>query len=174
EERARWRGVEVEERLRGADREPGELDERPVRVEARATRVRAVVVHTNLEIAAQSPVFGLLPAVEPRICAGAHDPVAALGPVPEAGAIGLGVAGADLAALERPVRAVCTEVIEVFPTNISANLEADIGARDVVEPVAIKAADLHVLHRRCLDWHVGGLRPSDRNKSRRRPEEKTF
>jgi hypothetical protein len=22
------------------------------------------------------------------------------------------------------------------------------------------------LHRRCLDWHVGGLRPSDRNKSR--------
>src|SRR5262249_24595680 len=75
---------------------------------------------------------------------------------------------------KRPVRAARTVVIEIFTTNISADLEADIGARDVVEAVAVKAADLHVLHRRCLDRQVGGLRPSDRNQSRGRPEEKTF
>src|SRR5262249_37427322 len=65
-------------------------------------------------------------------------------------------------------------IIEIFTANISADLEADIGARDVVEAVPVEGADLYVLHRRCLDRHVGGLRPSDRNKSRGRPEEKTF
>src|SRR5262249_56055866 len=70
EERARRRGVEVEERLRGADREPGELDEGPVRVEARARDRGVVVVHADLQVAAQGPVLGLLAAVEPRIGAG--------------------------------------------------------------------------------------------------------
>src|SRR5262249_15928055 len=64
--------------------------------------------------------------------------------------------------------------IEAFPTDISADLQADIGAGDVVEAVAVKIADLHVLHRRCLDRQLGALRPSDRNESRGRPEEKTF
>src|SRR6516225_3561563 len=40
EERARGRRIEVVERLRGADREPGELDERTVRVEAGGRSVR--------------------------------------------------------------------------------------------------------------------------------------
>src|SRR5262249_59839362 len=67
EERARRRGVEVVERLRGADREPGELDERPVRVEARARDRGVVVVHTDLQVAAQGAVLCLLPPLEPRI-----------------------------------------------------------------------------------------------------------
>src|SRR4029450_9171545 len=72
------------------------------------------------------------------------------------------------------VRAARSVVIEILAAHISADLEADVGAWDVVEALAVKRADLHVLHRRCLDRHVGGLRPSDRNKSRGRPEEKTF
>src|SRR6516165_11300462 len=163
EERARRRRIEVEERLRRADRESGELDERPVRVEARARDRWAVVVHADLQIAAQGPVLGLLAAVEPGIGAGPHQEVAPVEPVLLAGNAGKHQVGAARAG-----------VIEVLTTNVSADLEADIGARDVVEPVAIKAADLHVLHRRCLDWYVGGLRPSDRNESRGRPEEKTF
>src|SRR6516225_10415398 len=145
EERARRRRIEVEERLRRADREPGELDERAVGVEARARSQRGVVVHTELQVAAQGPVLGLLPAVEPRIGAGPHQEVGTVDPVLVAGA------GASATGLEWPVRAACTVVIEIFTTNISADLEADIGARDVVEAVAVKAADLHVLHRRCLD-----------------------
>src|SRR6516225_8283273 len=94
EERARGRLIEVVERLHRADREPGELDERTVRVEAGGRSVRAVVVHTDLEVAAKGPVLGLLAAVEPRIGAGAHDEVATVGPVPEAGAIACRVARA--------------------------------------------------------------------------------
>src|SRR5262249_28091622 len=108
EERARRRRIEVEERLRGADREPGELDEGPVRVEARARDVGTVVVHANLQVAPQGPVLGLLPAVEPRIGAGPHQEVCTVDPVLVAGA------GASATGLERPVRAVCTVVIEIF------------------------------------------------------------
>src|SRR2546430_17122640 len=70
EEGARGRRVEVEERLRGADREPGELDECAVRVEGRGRICGTVVVHPDLEVAAKGPVLGLLTAVEPRISAG--------------------------------------------------------------------------------------------------------
>src|SRR5262249_40287072 len=127
EERARRRRIEVEERLRGADREPGELDEGPVRVEGRARDRGAVVVDTDLQVAAQGSVLGLLPAVDPRIGAGPHQEVGAVDPVLLAGDAG-----------KRPVGAARTVVIEIFTTNISADLEADIGARDVVEAVAVK------------------------------------
>ena len=117
--------------------------------------MRAIVVYADLEIAAQGPVLGLLPAVEPGIGAGPHQEVVPVEPILHAGS-----------ARHWAVRAARAVIIEIFTTNISADLEADIGARDVVEAVAVKAADLHVLHRRCLDRHVGGLRPSDRNQSR--------
>src|SRR5262249_16132315 len=109
------------------------------------------------------PALGLLPAVEPRIGAGPHQEVGAVEPVLHAGG-----------ASKPQVGAARADVIEILTSNVSADLEADIGARDVVEAVAVKVADLHVLHRRCLDWHVGGLRPSDRNESRGRPDDKTF
>src|SRR5262249_62408903 len=162
-ERARGRLIEVEERLRGADREPGELNEGPVRAEARTRGRGVVVVHADLQVAAQGPVLLLLPAVEPSIGAGPQQEVVAVEPVLLAGDAG-----------KRPVCAARPVVIEIFTTNISADLEADIGARNVVEAVAVKAADLHVVHRRCLDRQLGALRPSDRNQSRDRPEEKTF
>src|SRR5262249_22801873 len=76
--------------------------------------------------------------------------------------------------LEWAVGLARTGVPRIFTAHISADFEADIGARDVVEAIAVKAADFHVLHRRCLDRHVGGLRPSDRNQSPGRSEEKTF
>src|SRR5262245_63018178 len=122
EERARRRRIEVVERLRGADREPGELDEGPVRVETRARDRGIVVVDTDLQVAAQGAVLGLLAAVEPRIGAGPHQEVVSVEPVLLAGDAG-----------KRPVRAARTVVIEIFTTNVSADLEADIGARDVVE-----------------------------------------
>src|SRR5262249_17245888 len=105
----------------------------------------------------------LLAAVEPGIGAGPHQEVVPVEPVLLAGSAGKGA-----------VRAARTVVIKILPTNISPDLEADIGAGDVVEAVAGKRADLHVLLRRRLGRHVGGVRPSDRNKSRGRPEEKTF
>src|SRR5262249_42263276 len=163
-ERARGRLIEVVERLRRADREPGELNEHPVRAEVRGGALRAVVVHTDLQIATQGAVLGLLAAIEPRIGAGPQGEVLPVLPV----------FGADRDTGERPVRHARTVVISVFPTNISADLEADIGARDVVEAVAVKAADLHVLHRRRLDRQFGGLSATDRNQSRGRPEENAF
>src|SRR5262249_4453002 len=119
---------------------------------------RTVVVDPDLQIAAQGAVLGLLPAVEPGIGAGPHGEVLPVKAVLHAGAVG--------ATLERSVRHARTVVISVLPTKLTADLAADNGAGDVVEAVAVKAADLHVLHRRCLDRHVGGLRPSDRNESR--------
>src|SRR5262249_17966281 len=144
--------------------EPGELNEHPVRAEVRGGALRAVVVHTDLQIATQGAVLGLLAAIEPRIGAGPQGEVLPVLPV----------FGADRDTGERPVRHARTVVISVFPTNISADLEADIGARDVVEAVAVKAADLHVLHRRRLDRQFGGLSATDRNQSRGRPEENAF
>src|SRR5262249_35103838 len=107
--RTRGRLIEVEERLRGADREPGDLDEDPVRAEARARDRRAIVVHADLQVTAQGPVLGLLPAVEPGIGAGPHQEVVPVEPVLLAGDAG-----------KRPVRAARTVVIEIFTTNISA------------------------------------------------------
>ena len=65
-------------------------------------------------------------------------------------------------------------VILGLNAQIPAELEAGVGAGDVVEGVPVQAADLHVLHRLRLDRHVGGLRPSYRDQTRGGTEEKTF
>ena len=59
-------------------------------------------------------------------------------------------------------------------THIPAELQAGVGAGDVIEAVTVERADLHVLYRLCLHRHVGGLRPSDRDEPRGGTEEKTF
>src|SRR5204863_722857 len=59
-------------------------------------------------------------------------------------------------------------------TQIPAELQAGVGARNVVEAVAIQAADLYELHRLCLYRHIRSLRPSHRNEPRGGTEEKTF
>jgi hypothetical protein len=51
---------------------------------------------------------------------------------------------------------------------------AGVGAWNVVEAVAVKAADLHVLHRLGLHRHVGGLRRSGPDQSCDGTEKKTF
>src|SRR5262249_18177261 len=111
EERARRRRIEVVERLCGADRKPSELDERPVRVEARRWYVGRVVVHTDLQVAAKGPVLGLLPAVEPGIGAGPHQEVVPVKPILHAGS-----------ASHWAVRAARAVVIEIFTAHISADL----------------------------------------------------
>src|SRR5262249_23511847 len=119
--------IEVVERRRSTDRDPGELNERPVRVEADGSSVGAVVVHTDLEIAAKDPVFGLLPAVEPRIGAGPHVEVSTVGSVLVAGAAGASNRegnGAGGARLEWPV----CEIIGGLTSDISARTEAHTGA----------------------------------------------
>jgi len=45
-------------------------------------------------------------------------------------------------------------------------IQAGIRARDIIEPRAVEAADLHVLDRFGLNGKIGGLRPSDRNETR--------
>ncbi len=81
EERARRRRIEVVERLRGADREPSELDEGPVGAKVGVRGAGTVVVHTDLQVAAKGPVLGLLAAVEPGIGAGPHQEVLPVEPV---------------------------------------------------------------------------------------------
>src|SRR5262249_22154 len=113
--RARRRRIEVEERLRGTDGEPGELDEGPVRVEVRAGHLRAVVVQAQLEVGPQGAVLGLLTAVEPGVSAGAHVPVFAVKPVV--------IALLSRATLEWAVGLAGTGVPRIFTSHISADLE---------------------------------------------------
>src|SRR5262249_8428023 len=73
--------------------------------------------------------------------------------------------------IRRGTRAV-TPVVLV--TNIPADLQADVGARDVIETSPIQAADLHVFHGLGLEGKCGGPRPSICAHSRRTTEEKAF
>jgi hypothetical protein len=153
-------GDQVEERLRPAHREARELDERavPERVEGGATAGgrRRGVLRTEADVGAQRAVFGLLAHVPGDRAADAVVDVVGVDAV-EAGdakhAAGV-VAGHDAAA---------ARVVLGLDSQIAAHLQAGIGARDVVEAVPVKGADLHILHRRCLHRHVGGLRPSNRD-----------
>src|SRR5207244_12544371 len=62
----------------------------------------------------------------------------------------------------------------IVGSDIAADLETDVSARNVVETLAVQRADLHVLDRLGLDGKIGSLRPRNRDKSRRGAEEKTF
>ena len=62
----------------------------------------------------------------------------------------------------------------VFGTDPAANLDAHVGARDVIESHTVQAANLHVLDRFGLNGKIGCLRPSYRNEPRCRAKEKTF
>ncbi len=165
--RGRRRRVEVVERLRRTEGEARELDERAVGGEVGRCRLRAVVVHAHLQVRAQRAVLGLLAAVEPGVGAGAHRPVLAVD----------AIAVAATAGLERAVglaRGAVRNAGLELRAHISADLQADVGARDVVEAVPVERADLHVLHRLCLHRQIGSLRPSNRDEPRGGTEEKTF
>src|SRR5262249_49775309 len=80
------------------------------------------------------------------------------------------------AVVEAGNHAAVARVILGLHAHITAQLEAGIRARNVVEAVPVQAADLHVLDRRDfpLYGHFGSLCPSDRNESRGSTEKKTF
>src|SRR4029079_9437374 len=59
-------------------------------------------------------------------------------------------------------------------TDIAADLHADIGARDVVEPHAVQGTDLHVFDRLGLYGEIGGLCSRESNGASRGNQEKTF
>ena len=128
---------------------------------------RRGVLRAEADVGAQRAVFGLLAHVpRDRPADAVVDVVGQVAGEPPLWRHAAGaVADGDTAA---------ARVVLGLDTHIAAHLQAGVGARNVVEPIPVQAADLHVLHRRCLHRHVGGLRPSDRDKSRRRPEEKTF
>jgi hypothetical protein len=71
-------------------------------------------------------------------------------------------------------RATAGDVVSVVRTDIAREADTGVGARDVIEPVAIERADLHVLDRLGLDGEIGSLRPDHCDQTRRRAEEKTF
>ena len=133
--------------------------------------VRRVPGAADQEVGAQHPVVGLLAGID------RDQRTATYGEVIGAGAGAVQVERAaivvDVAPEERRRGGVLpVEAVELRPY-ISAELEADIGAGDVVEAVPVQVTDLHVLHRR-LHRHVGSLRPSNSNEARYGTEEKTF
>src|SRR5215467_1503152 len=58
--------------------------------------------------------------------------------------------------------------------DVTADLETDLSARNIVESFAVQRADLHVFDRLGLDGKIGSLRPRHCDKSCRGAEEKTF
>src|SRR5206468_12205436 len=66
------------------------------------------------------------------------------------------------------------DVPAVVGLDIAADLQTDVSTRNVVETLAVKRADLHVLDRLGLDGKIGSLRPRNCDKSSRGAEEKTF
>jgi hypothetical protein len=62
----------------------------------------------------------------------------------------------------------------IFGTDPAADLDAHIGAGDVIEPDPIQAANLHVLDRLGLYGKISCLRPSYGNETRCRAKEKAF
>ena len=66
------------------------------------------------------------------------------------------------------------DAIAVVGPDIAREPDTGVGTGDVVEPVSIERADLHVLDRLGLDGKIGGLRPGNSDHTGRRTEEKTF
>ena len=66
------------------------------------------------------------------------------------------------------------DVVAVVGPDIAREPDTGVGTGDVVEPVSIERADLHVLDRLGLDGKIGGLRPGNRDHTGRGTEEKTF
>ena len=61
----------------------------------------------------------------------------------------------------------------VLAADITAELHADVGAWNVVEPCAVKAADLHVFDRSGLNRKISGLSSRHRHETCCRAAEKT-
>jgi hypothetical protein len=163
-------GDQVEERLRPAHREARELDERavPERVEGRAAAGirRRGVLGPEPDVGPQRAVLGLLTDVpRDRTADAVVEVVGQVAGEARLSGLGRGVTDRD---------ATGAHVVLGLDAQIPTHLQAGIGARDVVEAIAVQAADLHILHRRGLHRHVGGLCPGNRDEARGGPEKKTL
>ncbi len=125
------------------------------------------VLDAEADVGAQRAVFGLLADV-PRGHP-ANTVVDVVGQV--AGEATLAKLAAGAVADDDTAAA---HVVLGLNTQIPAQLQAGVGAGNVVEPIPVQAADLHIIYRRCLHRHVGGLRPSDRDETRGGTEQKSF
>jgi hypothetical protein len=113
-------------------------------------------LHADAEVGPQRAVLGLVAHIERQRRTDAVIDVVGVDPV---------VARLrDLA--QRAVVDATASVGLGLNTNIAAQLQAGVGARDVVEAVSVERADLHELNWLCLHRHVSCLRPSDRNQPR--------
>src|SRR5262249_13208646 len=69
---------------------------------------------------------------------------------------------------------VAGAVPTVVGLHVAADLETDVGARDVVEALAVERADSHVFDRLGLHRKIGSLGSGNRPKSCRGAEKKPF
>jgi len=161
--RRRRVAIEVEERLRTAKREARPLDKGAVRAEVvRGRNVAAVLVfrHAEGDIAAHRAVFGLVTRIRRDVAASTEVAV-------------IGKTVVDIVIRPTPGE-VAVLAPAIFGTDPAADLDAHIGAGDVVKPDPIQAANLHVLDRLGLYGKISCLRPSYGNETRCRAKEKAF
>ena len=153
------RAGHVGERLGVAEREARPLDEGAGRVDRDRALVLVVDVHRH--VGAQRAIGGLRAAVEVEVRA-----------MPRRVRAHRAILRARSTRVVRRARA--GDVPAVVGSDIAADLEADVAARDVVEALAVEGADLHVFDRLGLDGKIGCLRPRNCDESCRGAEEKTF
>src|SRR5262245_65609961 len=88
--------------------------------------------------------------------------------------LGVGTGLTTAGAVQHTTRDSAARIERHLVADITADLHADIGAGDVVEPSPIQGANLHVLDRLGLYGKIGSLCPRHRDETRRRCEESTF
>jgi hypothetical protein len=109
---------------------------------ARSQNGLKVVLRAEADVGAQRAVFGLLADVK------RHQRPDAVVDI-----VGDVARKSRLAVLDRVGTgrdAAVARVVLGLDAEIAAQLQASVGAGNVIEAVAVEAADLHVLHRRCL------------------------
>ena len=145
--------VIVVERLREASGYPGPLHEGAVGAVDQIGHLQAGVAGAEPggDIGAGHAVFGLVADVDGDVAARPHRLVAG------GAAVGVGV--------ERPPRHVAVAAPRRFAADPAADLDAQIGARHVVEAGAIEAADFDILDRLGLYREIGGLARSHCNQT---------
>ncbi|MHC2683440.1 hypothetical protein ACVJDU_005004 [Bradyrhizobium diazoefficiens] len=142
-----------------------EADRAAVLGRARARTGAAIVAgrpgEDRIEIGADDAVFRCGARVDVEIFTSAHRVV-----------VGQPVVGREHAVVLGTV--VAAGIERHFGTQIAAELDAGVAARDVVEARAIERADLDVLDRLGLDRKIGRLGSTDGDQTRRSAEQKAL
>ena len=134
------RRVQIVERLRHAEGEAGQLDEGAVAVERAVARL-TLRAATDCDVAAQGAELGLRAGISRDVTARLPVPAVVARP------------GVDIARTQRTVGQVVVGVDTQVLADPTADLEAGIGTRDVIEPRTVQTANLHVLDG-LRDWRA--------------------